>query len=332
MKISIITPVYKAEKYLERLIDSILCQTYKNFELILVDDGSPDKSGLICDEYAKKDSRITVIHKENGGVSSARQVGLDSATGEYIIHADSDDCVSKFLLEALVQCVNETNADMVIFDFYRVNKEIKELISQKPKSLQYKQVLRDVVGGHLYACCWNKLIKRDVITKYHASFPKGINLGEDKCFLVSLLSNPLSVAYLPKPLYFYDVTVNTGSLVRQITLSSMKDGFAMVSYLEDKLGNEFNDEIYEIKRRLKLRAIESKLYTNSEVNSIYKELNIKLISDVIKLKRHYLSDYVLFFTTLKAVWMIKLLNIISLSLNKIRKYWVRFSHIFLLSL
>ena len=151
MKISIITPVYKAEKYLERLIDSILCQTYKNFELILVVDGSPDKSGLICDEYAKKDSRITVIHKENGGVSSARQVGLDSATGEYIIHADSDDCVSKFLLEELVQCVNETNADIVIFDFYRVNKEIKELISQKPKSLQYKQVLSDVVGGHLYA-------------------------------------------------------------------------------------------------------------------------------------------------------------------------------------
>ena len=319
MKISIITPVYKAEKYLGRLIDSILCQTYRNFELILVDDGSPDKSGEICDEYAKIDRRITVIHKSNGGVSSARQAGLDSATGDYIIHADSDDWVSLNLLEELISCVKDTNADMVIFDFYRVNKYTKELISQKPSSLQYKQVLRDVVSGHLYACCWNKLIKRDVINKYHASFPKGFNFSEDKCFLVSLLLNPLSVAYLPKSLYYYDVTVNTVSLVRQITLSSMNDGFAMVAYLEEKLGEEFNREIYETKRRLKLRAIESRLYTNTEVNGVYKELNSKLICDVLLLKRHYIDDYILFFTTLNAMWFAKLLNNMFFFLYKIKK-------------
>ena len=319
MKISIITPVYNAEEFINRLVDSVLAQTYKNFELILVDDGSPDKSGAICDEYAARDNRIIAIHKNNGGVSSARQAGLDTATGDYVIHADSDDWVAPNWLEELATCAMKTHADMIIYDFYRVMNGVNEHIVQQPQSFSHEHVLRDVISGNLYACCWNKLIKRDVITKYHASFPKGINFGEDKCFLVSLLLNSLSVVYLPKPLYFYDVSVNTGSLVRQITLSSMKNGFAMVSYLEEKLGSEFNDEIYEIKRRLKLRAIESKLYTNSEVNGIYKELNLQLISDVITLKRHYLSDYILFFTTLKAMWLVKLLNIISLSLNKIRK-------------
>ena len=94
-KVSIIVPVYKAEKYLNRCVDSILAQTFTDFELLLIDDGSPDRSGEICDEYAKKDSRIRVIHKENGGVSSARQRGLDESIGEYTIHADPDDWVEE---------------------------------------------------------------------------------------------------------------------------------------------------------------------------------------------------------------------------------------------
>ena len=99
--ISIIVPVYKAEKHLSECIDSIISQTYENFELILIDDGSPDNSGKICDEYAEKDKRIRAIHKENGGVSSARNTGLDNASGEYITFIDSDDFVDKQYLEKL---------------------------------------------------------------------------------------------------------------------------------------------------------------------------------------------------------------------------------------
>lgn len=308
MKISIITPVYKADVFLYRCVDSIIAQTYQDWELFLVDDGSPDNSGKICDDYAKHDSRIRVIHQENGGVSSARQAGLDAVTGDYVIHVDSDDWVATNWLEELVACVNETHAEMVIYDFFRVKQVDKERVIQKPTSLLYQQVLKDIVSGHLYACCWNKLIKRDKILKNGASFPKGFNFSEDKCFLVSLLSNPITVAYISQPLYYYDVTINTGSLVRQITKSSMSDGFAMVDYLEKKLGNDFKSEIYETKRRLKLRAIESGLYTNAEVNDIYHNLNLHIVKDVIMLKRRQLDDYILFFTTVNAMWLAKLLR------------------------
>ena len=317
--ISIITAVYKAEAYLDRLINSVINQTYPHFELILVDDGSPDRSGEICDEYASKDSRIRVFHKENGGVGSARQAGLEKAIGEYVIHADSDDWVAPNMLEELVQCVDATHADMIVFDFYRVNKYTKVFIRQEPTSLHYIQVLRDVVSGHIYACSWNKLIKRDAIIKYNASFPKDCNFSEDKRFLVSLLNNPLSVAYVPKALYYYDVTVNTERLVRQITANSMKNGFAMVDYLEKQLGIEFQDEIAETKRRLKLRAIESKLYTNAEVNDIYKELNVRLVKDVVLFRRHHIDDYVLCLATLKLVWVAHALKRLFLLLYKIKQ-------------
>ena len=117
-KISVIVPVYKAEKYIRRCVDSILAQTFTDFELLLVDDGSPDNSGAICDEYAARDSRVKVFHKENGGVSSARQMGLDNSLGEYVIHADPDDWVEPDMLQELYSEAQQSGADMVICDFY----------------------------------------------------------------------------------------------------------------------------------------------------------------------------------------------------------------------
>lgn len=117
-KVSIIIPVYKAESYLHRCIDSILAQTFADWELLLIDDGSPDRSGDICDEYAVKDKRIRVYHKKNGGVSSARQKGLDMARGEYVIHVDPDDWVEPSMLTELFAKAKAENADMVICDFY----------------------------------------------------------------------------------------------------------------------------------------------------------------------------------------------------------------------
>ena len=116
--VSIIVPVYKAEKWLHRCVDSILAQTMEDFELLLIDDGSPDRSGEICDEYAAKDLRVRVFHKENGGVSSARQKGLENAIGEYVIHCDPDDWVDTDMLMELTQYAKKTQADMVICDFY----------------------------------------------------------------------------------------------------------------------------------------------------------------------------------------------------------------------
>ena len=115
--ISIIVPVYKAEAYLERCIDSIISQTFTNWELLLIDDGSPDCCGRICDAYERKDSRFHVFHKTNGGVASAREVGMQHAIGEYSIHVDPDDCIDPYTLEELYKAAKSSNADIVVCDF-----------------------------------------------------------------------------------------------------------------------------------------------------------------------------------------------------------------------
>lgn len=292
--VSIIVPVYKAESYLSRCVDSILNQTFLDWECVLVDDGSPDNSGAICDRYAEQDSRIKVIHKDNGGVSSARQTGLNVVNGDFVIHADSDDWLAPNMLEMLVEHQKEFGADLVIFDFYRVTNKEQIRISQKPKTLDNVQVLKDIISGHLYASCWNKLIRRSQIEKYGASFPEGINLGEDKCFLATLLKNSIIVSYLPKALYYYDASINSNSLVRQITESSMQSGFAMVDYLEKLLGEEYESTMYNIKRNLKIRAIESSLYTNEEIRGIYQEINKTILFKALTLQCHSMNDIKLF--------------------------------------
>src|SRR5690554_7275643 len=115
--ISVIIPVYNSEKYLHKCIDSVLAQSYTNFELILVNDGSTDGSGKICDEYAEKDERVRVFHKDNGGVSSARNIGLKNSSGDYIIHADSDDLMLSGALESLYYEAKQSNSDIVIGNY-----------------------------------------------------------------------------------------------------------------------------------------------------------------------------------------------------------------------
>ena len=296
--ISIIVPVYGAEKYLSRCLDSILAQTYTKWECILVDDGSKDRSGAICDEYTMKDGRFRVIHKNNEGVSSARRTGLEASTGDFVIHADSDDYLEPTMLEELCSFQSVSGADCIIFDFFKVTGEKKEWIVQKPHILDSKQVLADIISGHIYASCWNKLINRRVIAKYGANFPKNIDLGEDKCFLTALLKNSISVSYLPKPLYNYDTTINHYSLVRSISRQSIISGVKMVNYLEQLLGTDFSEEITEVKIRLKLRALQSGLFNKGELQKLYCVVNRKIIREVLLFKRHMLEDYALFFTVL----------------------------------
>ena len=142
--LSVIVPIYNVEEYLEKCLDSIINQTYKNLEIILVDDGSPDKCPQICDEYAKKDDRIVVIHKENGGVSSARNLGLDIAKGEFITFVDSDDWIDETMYEKMMLKQAEENLDLVFTRYKTIKngsiKKIKELtmdIFCKGNDLQY---------------------------------------------------------------------------------------------------------------------------------------------------------------------------------------------------
>ena len=138
-KVSVIVPIYKAESYLYKCIDSLLTQKLADIEILLIDDGSPDGSGMICDEYARKDSRVKVFHKSNGGVASARQCGLDHACGEYVIHADPDDWVESDMLQSLYEKAVEEDADMVICDFYYEIDETEGYVRvcQQPETLDH---------------------------------------------------------------------------------------------------------------------------------------------------------------------------------------------------
>lgn len=203
--VSIIIPVYKAEKYLCRCLDSILMQTFQDFEILLIDDGSPDKSGEICDEYAAKDIRIKVIHKQNGGVSSARQCGIEYATGEYTIHVDSDDWIETNMLDELYRVAKHEKADMVICDYYEDRGSEICYKKQRPTNCTPYQVIYDLFQ-RLHGSCCNKLIKSTCYREHSVHFPVGINIMEDKVFVIQTSYFMHKIVYLDKAFYHYNRT------------------------------------------------------------------------------------------------------------------------------
>ena len=178
--ISIIVPIYKVEKYLKRCIESLIHQDYQDIEIILVDDGSPDNCGIICDEYANKDTRIKVIHQKNGGLSAARNSGIDIAHGDYLMFVDSDDWVeTNFCSFALKKCI-ETRSDIVVFGYNDVfnDRIVKRSIAPKnEKKYTTEEALKELHGGKILSFAWNKIYKADLF-KTSIRYPKG-RLFED---------------------------------------------------------------------------------------------------------------------------------------------------------
>ncbi len=201
-KISVIVPVYNTEKYLHRCIDSILAQTYTDFELLLIDDGSADSSGAICDEYAQKDSRVRVFHKANGGVSSARNLGLDNAQGEWITFVDADDWVEAKFLEILF--VYEG------FDFatcYYNAIGWKEWIASPPQDqLYYTHDIKNCISHNILSwnTPWCKMYKNEIVKKNNCRFNVRINLGEDTLFVYQYLKYVSSIRISSEALYNYN--------------------------------------------------------------------------------------------------------------------------------
>ncbi len=267
--ISIIVPVYKAEKYLHRCVDSIFAQTFTDWELLLIDDGSPDKSGIICDEYAKRDNRIRVFHKENGGVSSARQKGQDEAQGEYTIHVDPDDWVEPTMLEELYNKAKEDNCDMVICDYYQNKDNSQIYVKQKPTCLDPITVLSELFQ-QLHGSCWNKLVRRACYIG-RANFPKGINCCEDLIWCVQVLPLCSKISYIGKAYYHYVVTESESqskTISRERSLQDVK----MLKTLESLL-NPFQEiqkamfvssVPYVMKRALKTSA-----FTGQELKGMF---------------------------------------------------------------
>lgn len=206
IKISIIVPVYNVEKYLDRCIKSILNQTFNNFEIILVDDGSPDNCGRICDEYEKKDKRIKVVHKENGGLSDARNAGLDIAKGKYIGFVDSDDIIHPRMYEILFECINKSKSDIIQCKFkkFKNSDELKNDLDNYDKIFEEydnKRAIIDMIDNNkINVNSWNKLYKRELFESLR--FPKG-KIHEDEFLTYKLLYNSRKIAYIDEELYYY---------------------------------------------------------------------------------------------------------------------------------
>ena len=208
--ISIIVPVYKVEKYLKQCLDSIWIQTFDDWECILIDDGSPDNSGSVCDEYAQKDSRFRVIHKENGGVSSSRNVGLKEAKGDWVYFVDSDDTLYPDALSTFNVMIKDS-VDAIMAG-YTVSQEYYDKIILKKIRLVYSMMSVSEALVEMYkptdftyqGYLWCKLFKRSIIIDHSIKFHESIYYNEDRLFIVEYLCKCENrIAYTTKPIYEY---------------------------------------------------------------------------------------------------------------------------------
>lgn len=202
-ELSIIVPVYKVEKYLPKCIDSILAQTFRDFELILIDDGSPDNCGAICDDYAARDSRIKVIHQENAGVSAARNAGLDIATGTYLGFVDSDDWIEPEMYETMIAAAKEKNVDVVVCDVM-VNDDAGNFENLTINMYDPQMLIQDLFSkpSKLHGYCVNKLYRRERLSE--CRFLPDIKIWEDLTFMMDfyIVANP-SGMHINRDFYHY---------------------------------------------------------------------------------------------------------------------------------
>ena len=216
VKVSIVVPVYKAEKCIGKCIQSLINQTVKDIEIILVDDGSPDNSGAICDEFSLSDERIRVIHKENGGVSSARNRGIEEAVGEYIVFVDSDDWVEENYVKRLLEAKNKCENSEVLCGYKTINTTVGGTGSNTVfSSLESDSVVpldkyMELVNRILVQSPWNKLFKSSIIKDNSIKFDEKISLGEDLIFCLEYydLCGSENIVCINEPLYNYIVTGN----------------------------------------------------------------------------------------------------------------------------
>lgn len=292
MFFSVILPIYNVEKYLRECVDSILGQTYTDFELILVDDGSKDSSDKICDEYAEKDSRVKVIHKENGGLSDARNVGTDAACGEYIVYIDSDDYVTtNNFLQDVKEKIDDCSSDIVLYKFLKLYDESGKIDEcsfslgfateiTDSDELIYEMVKRDAY----YGMAWIKAFRRELVVNNIIKFEKGL-LGEDMDWYFGLVLCAETYSVIDKSYIAY--RQRRGSITSTLKLKNMTDFVYIIEKWSEKIKNaEISD-----KKRAALMGALAKYYSNLLITySRLTDKNKKQYKGRIK-ALSYLLDY-----------------------------------------
>lgn len=273
--VSIIIPVFNAEKYIHRCIDSILSQTYTDIEVLLIDDGSQDNCGIICDQYAEKDKRIKVFHQQNRGVSFARQKGLDKANGEYIIHVDPDDWIEKEEIEGLYYKAITENADMVIFDYWYETNNEKRIICERPTTLDAASVRRQILCQQIHGSCCNKLISKKIIDAIGCGFhPLNISYCEDILFNIRLLLHNIRITYLPKAYYHYNLS-NPSSVTKSFSKKKLYAWMDAIEELSNILPKEDIPYLYAQKKDVLYVAFRLKRF--DIIKNTYKDIHNQII-------------------------------------------------------
>lgn len=208
--ISVIIPIYNVERYLDKCIRSVVEQTYKNLEIILVDDGSPDQCGTICDKWAEKDERIRVIHKTNGGLSDARNAGLDAATGAYIGFVDSDDYIHPQMYQKLYKKIKEYNADLAICGYNQVDEHTDRIIRNVCMPIEglidKKDAIMNICYKGSFVVVWNKIFKRELFKNLRFTFGK---VAEDLFIMYELFHKCARIVSVSENYYYYVQTPNS---------------------------------------------------------------------------------------------------------------------------
>lgn len=295
--ISIIVPAYKVEKYLPKCIESLINQTYKNIEIILIDDGSPDKTGKICDEYAEKDERIKVIHRENGGVSAARNDGLSTATGDYYAFVDSDDFVSPEYCEKMLSELKRNNAEVALCkQKYFYEGEIPEISYEECCSHVYSVediLYKTVVYGAFYDCMGGKMYARRLFDNIR--FPVG-RVYEDASVIYKLCESSNGKIVLVENEYYYYLRQRDGSISSAYSIQKQKDDYTMIRerylYLKDRYPN-IRDGIIAGYIRTIVNIFQMS-YTSNNVelinSEIFKTLELEIVDLVKTVDKNVLSE------------------------------------------
>ncbi len=283
--ISIIVPIYNSEKYLKRSISSILCQTYKNIEVLLINDGSTDNSIKICQEFSRIDNRIKIIDKKNSGVSNTRNKGIELSTGELIMFVDSDDFIEKDYIEKMYYKLENLNLDTIVSGMqFCDNKEKiirKELYTTNTKELKFDNLYKDIINTLYFCSACKTLFKKSVIIENDIKFNEKFNYGEDLLFSFTLLKNSKKIGYLSNCGYYY--RQNSDSSTHENNLESIEKYFDDNIILFNMLKQYIKDDETLIANRLftKLNITLTKIIQNKNIR--YKEF--------VVMAKKYLEKY-----------------------------------------
>jgi len=233
--ISIIVPIYKVEKYIAQCINSIIKQSYENIEIILIDDGSPDNSGLIADGYSKKDNRIKVIHTENRGVSAARNLGIEEARGEYIVFIDSDDYLASDYTEYMLSIIKKTGASFAISkNCFRLPVNEQQIENDKIEIYTPEEAATALLyPGYINIGCWNKMFNKDFLVKNKIAFLEKYYMGEGLNFIITAAQLSKGVGVGQKRVYYYR-NDNPNSATKVLNIPKYFNALAAIDNIENK--------------------------------------------------------------------------------------------------